>query len=82
MRNGTGASDRGNAILSDLPLDRVRAFELPFVLQRRVPLLATSSHADALLHEADLPQPCAWVMGHEGQGVAEPLMKRCALRVG
>jgi len=41
MRNGSGASDRGNAILSDLPLDRVRAFELPFVLQRRVPLLAT-----------------------------------------
>jgi len=48
----------------------------------QVPLLATSSHADALLHEADLPQPCAWVMGHEGQGVAEPLMRRCALRVG
>ncbi|UXH77037.1 TrmH family RNA methyltransferase [Roseateles amylovorans] len=48
----------------------------------RVPLLATSSHADALLHEADLPQPCAWVLGHEGQGVSEALMRRCALRVG
>jgi endonuclease/exonuclease/phosphatase family metal-dependent hydrolase len=41
MRNGTGASDRGNAILSDLRLDEVRAFELPFVLQRRVPVVAT-----------------------------------------
>jgi len=41
MRNGTGASDRGNAILSDLPLAQVRGFELPFVLQRRVPLVAT-----------------------------------------
>jgi endonuclease/exonuclease/phosphatase family metal-dependent hydrolase len=41
MRNGTGASDRGNAILSDLPLAGVRGFELPFVLQRRVPLVGT-----------------------------------------
>jgi len=41
MRNGTGASDRGNAILSDLPLAQVRGYELPFVLQRRVPLVAT-----------------------------------------
>ena len=48
----------------------------------KVPLLATSSHADALLHQAELPSPCAWVMGHEGQGVAEALMRRCALRVG
>lgn len=48
----------------------------------KVPLLATSSHADALLHQADLPSPCAWVMGHEGQGVGEALMRRCALRVG
>jgi endonuclease/exonuclease/phosphatase family metal-dependent hydrolase len=40
MRNGTGASDRGNAILSDLRLTDARAFELPLVLQRRVPLTA------------------------------------------
>lgn len=48
----------------------------------KVPLLATSSHTDALLHEAELPSPCAWVMGHEGQGVDEALMARCALRIG
>jgi endonuclease/exonuclease/phosphatase family metal-dependent hydrolase len=49
MRNGTGASDRGNAILSDLPLAQVRGFELPFVLQRRVPLVASLSTADGTI---------------------------------
>ena len=43
-----------------------------------VPLLATSSHAAHALHEAALPWPCAWVMGHEGQGVSDALMARCA----
>jgi TrmH family RNA methyltransferase len=42
-----------------------------------VPMFATSSHADRAIHEADLPWPCAWVMGHEGQGVAGVLMRRC-----
>lgn len=42
-----------------------------------VPLLAGSSHAAQALHEAVLPWPCAWVMGHEGQGVEASLMQRC-----
>ena len=42
-----------------------------------VPLLATSSHAERSLHEVTLPWPCAWVMGHEGQGVSPALAKRC-----
>jgi TrmH family RNA methyltransferase len=46
-----------------------------------VPLIATSSHAAQALHELTLPAPCAWVFGHEGQGVAEPLMQRCRLTV-
>jgi TrmH family RNA methyltransferase len=46
-----------------------------------VPLLATSSHGGALLHEAALPEPCAWVLGHEGQGVSAALLQRCALQV-
>lgn len=46
-----------------------------------VPLVATSSHAEAVLHTAPLPQPCAWVMGHEGQGVADALLSRCGLTV-
>jgi RNA methyltransferase, TrmH family len=45
----------------------------------RVPLLATGSHAGRALHEVDLPWPCAWVMGHEGQGVATALEQRCAM---
>jgi RNA methyltransferase, TrmH family len=43
----------------------------------RVPVLATSSHAERALHEVTLPWPCAWVMGHEGQGVSPGLMQRC-----
>lgn len=44
----------------------------------RVPLLAASSHAARALHEAPLPWPCAWVLGHEGQGVSAALLARCA----
>lgn len=43
-----------------------------------VPVYATSSHGGVLLHEAALPMPCAWVMGHEGQGVSVGLMARAA----
>ncbi|MDO5290026.1 MAG: RNA methyltransferase [Pseudomonadota bacterium] len=39
----------------------------------RVPLLATSSHQGGWLHQTRLPWPCAWVMGHEGQGVQPAL---------
>lgn len=45
----------------------------------RMPLLATSSHAGQALHEVDLPWPCAWVLGHEGQGVSAELQQRCAM---
>lgn len=47
----------------------------------QVPLLVTSSHEGELLHRARLPSPCAWVLGHEGQGVGEPLMARAALKL-
>jgi TrmH family RNA methyltransferase len=47
-----------------------------------VPLVATSSHAPQLLHEVRLPRPCAWLLGHEGQGVDSELLGRCALTVG
>ncbi|HKX39741.1 MAG TPA: RNA methyltransferase [Burkholderiaceae bacterium] len=42
-----------------------------------VPLLATSSHADTAIDRTALPWPCAWVFGHEGQGVSTELMRRC-----
>jgi TrmH family RNA methyltransferase len=47
----------------------------------RMPLLATSSHAQPAVHEVRLPWPCAWVLGHEGQGVSAGLMRRCAVAV-
>lgn len=40
MRNGALQSDRGNAILSTLPLEDAQAVELPLVLQRRVAVTA------------------------------------------
>lgn len=44
----------------------------PSALQAlNVPLLVTSSHRGDLIHESNLPWPCAWAMGHEGQGVGE-----------
>jgi TrmH family RNA methyltransferase len=50
----------------------------PAVLsQLGVPILATSSHAGQWLHQADLPTPCAWVFGHEGQGVATEVAALC-----
>ena len=44
----------------------------------KVPLLATSSHQGEYLHRALLPWPCAWVMGHEGQGVSAALAGRAS----
>lgn len=47
----------------------------------RVPLLATSSHQGDWLHRAELPHPCAWLMGHEGQGVSAELEARASRRI-
>jgi TrmH family RNA methyltransferase len=47
-----------------------------------LPLVATSSHRSASLINAQLPDPCAWVFGHEGQGVATSLLQRCTLQLG
>jgi len=44
-----------------------------------VPLVMASSHAAQALDQAALPYPCAWVFGHEGQGVAADVAARCAL---
>lgn len=49
MRNGgaTSDEDRGNAILSNLPLTDLQAIELPFERQRRVAVAATVTGLDA-----------------------------------
>jgi RNA methyltransferase, TrmH family len=69
MRAGMGAH---------FALRLVEAVDEETLAALRMPMLATSSHADRLIHEARLPWPCAWVMGHEGQGVSPALMRRCA----
>ena len=46
-----------------------------------VPLLVTSSYQGQLLHRAALPWPCAWVLGHEGQGVSPALDERATRRI-
>ena len=51
------------------------------IAQLNVPLLATSSHQGAFLHQADLPWPCAWAMGHEGQGVVPEVANQAQLWV-
>jgi TrmH family RNA methyltransferase len=46
-----------------------------------VPVLATSSHADASLYATDVRQPVAWLFGHEGQGVAASLLRLASATV-
>lgn len=50
----------------------------------KVPLVVTSSHQGDLVQKLDLPHPCAWAMGHEGQGVSEALMAKATVfaRIG
>ena len=42
-----------------------------------VPLFGTSPHATARLDTVVLPWPCAFVLGHEGQGIAAAVASRC-----
>lgn len=46
-----------------------------------MPLVVTSSHQGEWLHQAQLPWPCAWVMGHEGQGVSPAVMAKAQHRM-
>lgn len=69
LRAGMGAHF-GLHLLESVSNDDVAALQ--------VPVLTTSSHEGpflhALLQRAELPQKCAWVFGHEGQGVSTALM--------
>ncbi|HEX4234033.1 MAG TPA: RNA methyltransferase [Caldimonas sp.] len=42
-----------------------------------VPLYGTSSHVARRVDETALPWPCAWVFGHEGQGIDPAIAARC-----
>lgn len=72
LRAGMGAHF-GLQLLEGVEPDALRALAVPMVV--------TSSHEGGVLGKIRLPSPCAWVMGHEGQGVSEQLMDQAALKV-
>jgi len=59
--------------------------DLAVLDQLNMPLLVTSSHRGEFLHQLlqkiELPMPCAWALGHEGQGVCAELAARATLHV-
>lgn len=72
LRAGMGAHF-GLQLIEGLKPANLQALSLPWV--------GTSLQASTLLHRAALPQPCAWLFGHEGQGVDATLLARCAMTV-
>lgn len=64
LRAGMGAHFALH-LVEGLSVDDLQSLDLP--------LLVTSSHRGDFLHQARLPWPCAWVLGHEGQGVSPAL---------
>ena len=72
LRAGMGAHFALH-LVEGLSVEDLRALELP--------LLVTSSHRGEWLHRARLPWPCAWVLGHEGQGVSPALEAQASASV-
>ena len=76
MRAGMGAHF-GLQLVESAGLDDLSALT--------VPLVVTSSHQgdflQNLMQNKQLPQPCAWVMGHEGQGVRAELLQQAKVSV-
>jgi RNA methyltransferase, TrmH family len=68
LRAGMGAHF-GMHLIESLDLKALEAL--------KTPLIATSSHAPTNLVQTPLPWPCAWVLGHEGQGVDPELARLC-----
>lgn len=74
LRAGMGANFHLN-IVEHCTLDMLAS-------RLAVPLLATSSHADATVFDTDLRQPVGWVVGNEGAGVSEEWMACVSRKVG
>lgn len=66
-------------------LQLIEAASLDDVAVLSIPLVVTSSHQgdflQNLMRHQGLPNPCAWVMGHEGQGVCAELLAQAAVSV-
>ncbi|MDE2418676.1 MAG: RNA methyltransferase [Burkholderiales bacterium] len=72
LRAGMGAHF-GLTLLESVSLEDLQTLQVPIVV--------TSSHQGDLIQNLRLPHPCAWAMGHEGQGVCAELMQRAAVHV-
>ena len=72
LRSGMGAHF-GLQLLEGVESDALSALAVPMVV--------TSSHEGEVLGVGTLPMPCAWVMGHEGQGVSEHLSAKAAVKI-
>ena len=62
-------------------LHLVEGLEVADLAELAVPIIVTSSHVGELLQNQRLPAPCAWALGHEGQGVCDALLARAAMSV-
>ena len=62
-------------------LDLVEGLSVEDLAPLKVPLLVTHVHDGEFLHRAELPWPCAWVLGHEGQGVSPALEAQANRRI-
>jgi TrmH family RNA methyltransferase len=69
LRAGMGAH-WGLSLIEGLEPEALDGLELPIVV--------TSSHQGELIQNLKVPQPCAWALGHEGQGVSEELARRAS----
>ena len=65
-------------------LNLVEELEVTTVLELGLPLIVTSSHHGKLVHQQELPWPCVWAFGHEGQGLCEALFSHAGfcVRIG
>ncbi len=66
-------------------LQLIEGADLATLLALTVPIVVTSSHRGLFLHQAQadnvLPRPCAWSLGHEGQGVCAELEALARLHI-
>ena len=66
-------------------LKLIEGVELEALAALQIPVVVTSSHDGDFLHQITaskkLPKPCAWALGHEGQGVGSALMAMASVKV-
>ena len=72
--------------------DQIQSSKIPHKLHEQVhlmavtealaiPLIVTTLDDASDLYQTALPKHAAWVFGNEGQGVADPLLKRADIRI-